>query len=54
MVDFLVAKCPDSFSSGKIGLRYLSPKLHHILHTEAHKKQRNVSPRAHSGGNLKS
>ena len=53
MVDFLVAKPPVCrFSPGKIVLNFVtktSPKLHQILHTEVHNKQRNLSPSAHSG-----
>ena len=52
LVDFSVENVSCHFHQGKIVLKHLSPKCHHILHTEVHNQQRNLSPGAHSGGNL--
>ena len=48
MVDFLLANFLVIFAQEN-KLKEMSPKLHHMLHTDVHKQQRNLSPRAHSG-----
>ena len=50
LVDFLwISSCR---SSPWIIVLNLSLKSHHVLHIEAHNKQRHLWPSAHSGGNL--
>ena len=47
VADFLV-----NFSPGKRGFDFVTETSPHSSHRGSHKKQRNLSPRAHSGGNL--